>query len=232
MLITVIIACSKTKSRIIWAVGQRVKDKARRHSVEVQCNKNTIKYQYIFNNIFNGAVSDPWSAGMYGGSLCGSADRSLRSVGPHGDREEGGDFFPSLICALQGHESSLIWVDPVVGTAATTCTRHVAILREGDTRYRFFVISWCPCHEPKRHVDPKRPIANRTIRSADDDLEIAASLLYGIFTSTSAILKIESNGCVCTSWCLLLILSLRSCIIDAHASCKSSISISAFSSNS
>jgi hypothetical protein len=60
----------------------------------MQCNKNTIKYQYIFNNIFNGAVSDPRSAGMYEGSLCGSADRSLRSVDPHGDRGEGGGFLP------------------------------------------------------------------------------------------------------------------------------------------
>lgn len=63
MLIIVIIACSKVKSEIVQVViGRRVKGKdARRRSVEVQCNKNTIKYQYIFNNIFNGVVSDPRS---------------------------------------------------------------------------------------------------------------------------------------------------------------------------
>lgn len=217
--------------------GRRVKDKARgQGSVEVRCNKIplNINVYLIISSTAQWAIRDRrelgggWGRGERGRSLRGSADRSLRSVDPRNDRGVGGDFFPSLICALQGHESSLVRMsNPIVGTVVTACARHVAILREGDTRYRLRVRSWCPCHEPKRHVDPKMPITNRTIRSADGDLETAASLLYGIFISTSAILKIESSGCVCISWCLLLILSLRSCIIDAHSSCKLSILISA-----
>lgn len=176
----------------------------------------------------NGAISDSWSARNVQRSSCGSVDQSLQYIDQHGDRGEGEKPFLSLIYGLQGHESSFVRMDSAVGVAVIACARHVTILREGDVRYRLLMVSRCPCHEPKRHVEPKRPTASRATRSADDDLKTAASLVYGIFTSTSAILKIESSGCVCTSWCLLLILSLRSCIIDAHSSCKSSISISAF----
>lgn len=153
--------------------------------------------------------------------------RSILTIDQHDD-QEGEKSFSSLFCGLQGHKSSFLQIDSAVEVAITACARHVAILREGDIRYKLLTVSRCPCHESKRHVEPKKPTASRMIRRANDDLKTAASLLYGIFISTSAILKIESSGCECTSWCLLLILSLRSCIIDAHSSCKSSISINIF----
>jgi len=141
----------------------------------------------------------------------GSARRSRRRQEP----------FSSLICAFQGHGFSLVRLDSVILIGAA-CAIIRAIFRDGDFRHGLLVVFWCLCHEPKGQIEPRRPTkASRTRRSADGDLEIADSLLYGILTSTSAILKIESNGCVCTSWCLLLILSLRSCIIDAHSFCKS-----------
>lgn len=156
------------------------------------------------------------------------ADLSINPYIDQHDDREGEKSFSSLFCGLQGHKSSFLRIDSAVGITVIACARHVAILREGDVRYRLLTVSRCPCHESKRHVEPKRPTASRMTRRTNDDLKTAASLLYGIFTSTSAILKIESSGCECTSWCLLLILSLRSCIIDAHSSCKSSISINTF----
>lgn len=83
------------------------------------------------------------------------------------------------------------------------------------------------CHEASRHVvdaDRNRVSSRRSATSGklDDPDRHPTSLLYGNLTSTSAILKMDSNGCVWTSWCLLFILSLRSCSIEKHSSCRTS----------